>query len=158
MAVKDGASSQEELAQRRSDIRSRVDDSFSIGMSGDRFAVEALADGTSAWYSTLAGTLPDACAALAATIGEGRVDEARRRNQALQPMWELMGRVGSIRVMYALAELLQLSSARPPEPLLPLDYDDMADLRPRLGGRTPGLGVAGCWGAVSPTNLGELRE
>jgi 4-hydroxy-tetrahydrodipicolinate synthase len=128
VAVKDGAHSQEELAQRRSDIRALVDDSFRIGMSGDRLAVEALADGTTAWYSTLAGTLPEACATLATTIAAGGVDEARRRNQALQPMWDLMGRVGSIRVMYALAELLQLSSTRPPEPLLPLDYDDKAAL------------------------------
>jgi 4-hydroxy-tetrahydrodipicolinate synthase len=43
-------------------------------------------------------------------------------------MWELMRRVGSIRVMYALVELLGYSTALPPEPLLPLGYDEKAAL------------------------------
>lgn len=124
--VKDGASSSEELAARRRDILPLVDDTFSVGMSGDSLAVEALIDGAAAWYSTLAGTLPEACARIAGAIAAGNVEEARRQNAALQPMWKLMARVGSIRVMYELAELLELSSTLPPEPLLPLEYDDKA--------------------------------
>ena len=127
-AVKDGANSSAELAERRASIRALVDDSFVIGMSGDSLAVEALIEGSGAWYSVLAGTLPDACAALVGTIADGDLDEARRRDAALHPMWGLMRRVGSIRVMYALVELLGFSTAMPPEPLLPLGYDDKAAL------------------------------
>jgi 4-hydroxy-tetrahydrodipicolinate synthase len=127
-AVKDSGHSHEELAERRASIRALVDESFVIGMSGDSFAVEALIEGSGAWYSVLAGTLPDACAALVSAIADGNHDEARLRDAALRPMWELMRRVGSIRVMYALVELLGLSTALPPEPLLPLGYDDKAAL------------------------------
>jgi 4-hydroxy-tetrahydrodipicolinate synthase len=128
VAVKDGANSHEELAARRADIRPLVDETFRLGMSGDSLAVEALIGGSDAWYSVLAGTLPDACTALVSAIADGRHDEARRRDAALQPMWELMRRVGSIRVMYALVELLGYSTALPPEPLLPLGYDEKAAL------------------------------
>lgn len=127
-AVKDSANSHEELAARRADILPLVDESFVIGMSRDELAVEALIEGSGTWYSVLAGTLPDAASALAAAISDGNHDEARRRDAALQPMWELMRRAGSIRVMYALVELLGYSTALPPEPLLPLGYDDKAAL------------------------------
>ena len=127
-AVKDSANSHGELAARRAEILTLVDEDFVIGMSGDSLAVEALIEGSGAWYSVLAGTLPDACTSLVSAIAAGDYDEARRRDAALHPMWELMHRVGSIRVMYALVELLGYSTTLPPEPLLPLGYDDKAAL------------------------------
>ncbi|GAB3034188.1 dihydrodipicolinate synthase family protein [Parafrigoribacterium mesophilum] len=127
-AIKDSAGSSEELAARRAEILPLVDEDFVIGMSGDALAVEALIEGSGAWYSVLAGTLPDAGTALVKAIADGNHDVARRCDARLQPMWELMRRVGSIRVMYALVDLLGLSSALPPEPLLPLGYDEKAAL------------------------------
>ncbi|MEO7007074.1 MAG: dihydrodipicolinate synthase family protein [Terrimesophilobacter sp.] len=127
-ALKDGANGHEELAARRAEIVPLVGEDFIIGMSGDSLAIEGLIDGAGTWYSVLAGTLPDVCTDLATTIADGNYDDARRRDAALQPMWELMRRVGGIRVMYALVELLDFGTALPPEPLLPLDYDDKAAL------------------------------
>ena len=127
-ALKDGANSHEELAARRGDIVPLVGEDFVVGMSGDSLAIEGLIEGSGTWYSVLAGTLPDACTALVTTIADGNYDEARRRDAALQPMWELMRRVGGIRVVYALVELLGYGTAHPPEPLLPLGYDDKAAL------------------------------
>lgn len=128
VAIKDSAGSSEELAARRAEILPLVDENFVIGMSGDALAVEALIEGSGAWYSVLAGTLPDAGIALVKAIADGNHDDARRCDARLQPMWELMRRVGSIRVMYALVELLGLSASLPPEPLLPLGYDEKAAL------------------------------
>ena len=72
-------------------------------------------------------------------------------------MWGLMRRVGSIRVMYALVELLGHSTALPPEPLLPLGYDDKAALILALEAGQPGVRAAPGAGR-SQTHLRELRK
>jgi 4-hydroxy-tetrahydrodipicolinate synthase len=48
------------------------------------------------------------------------VAEVGRIDRHFQPLWKLFKEFGSIRVMYAAANILSLSAALPPRPILPL--------------------------------------
>lgn len=101
-------------------IRARTPAGFKIGYSGDWGAAEALLAGCDAWYSVVAGLLPVEALRLTRAAQSGATAEADRLNAGLQPLWELFKRFGSLRVMYAIAEVLDLGGAVPPHPLLPL--------------------------------------
>ncbi|MER9106625.1 dihydrodipicolinate synthase family protein [Mesorhizobium sp. M0848] len=102
-------------AQRRT-----LPEGFSIGYSGDWNAAEAMIAGADTWYSVLAGILPEVCMTIVTAAQQGDAAEARRINAALVPIWSLFKEFSSLRVVYALAELLDVCSAEPPRPILPL--------------------------------------
>lgn len=112
------------IADELARLRSRTPDGFAIGYSGDWGCVEALLAGADAWYSVVAGLFPEVCVALtgAATAGDARA--ARAGNDALAPLWDLFRELGSIRVMYAAANIRGISRAQPPLPILPLAERD----------------------------------
>jgi 4-hydroxy-tetrahydrodipicolinate synthase len=93
---------------------------FAIGYSGDWGAADALLSGADAWYSVVGGLLPEAALKLVRAAQVGDVSEVRRIDSDFQPLWGLFKEFGSIRVMYAAADILSLCEAVPPRPILPL--------------------------------------
>ncbi len=93
---------------------------FSLGYSVDWHAAEALLAGGQAWYSVAAGLFPRACQALATAALSGDATQARAQNARLQPLWDLFTEYSSLRIMYAVAQLLELTTCEPPLPILPV--------------------------------------
>jgi 4-hydroxy-tetrahydrodipicolinate synthase len=93
---------------------------FSVGYSGDWNCAEALIAGADAWYSVLTGVLPAPGVAIARAVAEGDHVQARALNAALAPVWALFKAHTGLRVVYALAGILDLADAAPPRPILPL--------------------------------------
>ncbi|OWV85382.1 dihydrodipicolinate synthase family protein [Rhizobium sp. R635] len=102
-------------------LREKTD--LAIGYSGDWGAAEALSSGADAWYSVIGGLLPRTALALTRAAMAGSDGEARRLDGLLQPLWDLFKAYGSIRVIYVLAEHLDVR-AELPRPLLPLGPAD----------------------------------
>lgn len=101
---------------------------LSIGYSGDWGCKDALLAGADCWYSVVGGLFPESAAALTAAAQRGDRDEAERRNAAFAPLWDLCRKGGSLRVIYAAANILGLTEAQPPLPLLGLTSAERADL------------------------------
>lgn len=100
--------------------REAVPAGFPIGYAGDWNVTEALLAGGEAWYSVAAGLFPNSCLALTRAALAGKTEEARRLNGALQPLWDLFKQYSSLRVVYAAADILGITDAKPPRPVLPL--------------------------------------
>lgn len=100
-----------------------------IGVSGDALGATGLLAGCDAWYSVIAGTLPEAAVAITRAAQAGDADEAQSRSAALQPVWDLFAAHGSLRVVASIAEQLGLAS-RPslPRPLRGLTDDQHAEV------------------------------
>lgn len=107
-------------------LRSEVPAGFSLGVSADWHAAEALIAGADVWYSVLAGLFPDQCVRLVRAAQGGKPDLARSLDAQLEPLWALFREFSSLRVMYAAANELKLIDAAPPLPLLPLASRDQA--------------------------------
>ncbi len=97
---------------------------LSIGYSGDWGAAEALLAGADAFYSVIAGFLPDVAMKLATAAKAGDRHRALHLDGQLQPLWALFRELGSLRVAYAAANELELFRGEPPKPILPISDDD----------------------------------
>lgn len=124
-------------AARIGALRTLLPDAVTIGISGDACAATALTHGADAWYSVLAGVLPEVCVALTrAALGVARrggvagADDdgaARALSARLTPIWDLFAEHGSVRVAAAAAEVLGLTASPSlPRPLRPLDAEARA--------------------------------
>ena len=111
-------------------LRQAVPEDFSLGHSGDATITNALNSGSDAWYSVLAGTCPQICLRL----WNARTDPATMDalNADLAPLWSLFTRYGGIRVVYEVANLLDLGPVALPKPLLPLSEEARADIAATL--------------------------
>ncbi|MFC4068508.1 dihydrodipicolinate synthase family protein [Actinoplanes subglobosus] len=100
-------------------LRGLLPAGVTIGVSGDQVAAVSLRAGCDAWYSVIAGTLPD----LALTITRaGSPRQARAASDRLRPLFELFAAYGSLRVVATIAAHLGLTAAGClPSPLRPLD-------------------------------------
>ncbi len=87
---------------RISTLRALVPDTVALGVSGDWFAAEALANGADVWFSVLGGIFPEA----ARRVMDGA---------DFEPLWQLFRRYGGIRVVATAAALRGLTG----EPNLP---------------------------------------
>lgn len=107
----------------------------SLGVSGDGFGAAGLLAGCDAWYSVIAGTLPEEAVAIARAARAGDVEEAQDRSAALRAVWDLFAAHGSLRVTASIAEHLGLA-ARPclPRPVRGLTVDQHAEVAAALGG------------------------
>jgi 4-hydroxy-tetrahydrodipicolinate synthase len=105
-------------------LRSGASDGFAIGYSGDWGAADALLAGADAWYSVIGGVLPNAALRLTRAAQAGDAAETRRIDALFQPFWTLFKEFGSIRVAHTMANILRLTDAVPPRPILPLSADD----------------------------------
>ena len=106
-------------------LRALIPVNVTIGVSGDASAVTGLNAGCDAWYSVIGGLLPDLAVAITRAAQAGNWQEAARLSEKLRPLWALFGNHGSLRVVAAMAELLNLVS-RPclPLPLKALEGND----------------------------------
>jgi 4-hydroxy-tetrahydrodipicolinate synthase len=101
-------------------LRRMTPESFGIGYSGDWGAKDALLAGGDCWYSVVAGLLPEPALALTRAAQAGNATEAERIDNAFAPLWTLFREFGSFRVMFAIAETLDLGPITPPRPILSL--------------------------------------
>lgn len=119
-AVKNPAPDADAVAAELAALRAGAAPGFSIGHSGDWKATEALLAGSEAWYSVVGGLFPEPAMRILRAVRAGDAAEARRLHRSLQPLWDLFIAHSSLRVMYAAANLLGLTDAQPPRPILPL--------------------------------------
>lgn len=108
------------FASEIASLRRKTAENFAIGYSGDWHAGSALIAGADAWYSVVGGLLPHPAAALTKAALENNGAETARIDAMFEPLWTLFRAHGSLRVIYAAANLLGLTTAQPPRPLLPL--------------------------------------
>ncbi|MDK4714230.1 dihydrodipicolinate synthase family protein [Rhizobium sp. CNPSo 4039] len=119
---------QEEIGR----LRQETPKGFAIGYSGDWGAAAGLLAGADAWYSVVGGLLPAEALALTWAAQAGDAAEAERLDRKFQPLWSLFKEFGSFRVMYAIAEALDLCRIDPPRPILPLSAAEKARVRSAL--------------------------
>ncbi len=91
-----------------------------IGYSADWALEPALSCGADAFYSGLAGVLPDAFVALAKVAQAGDAAATSAANARFAPLWELAREFGGLRLSFAIARVLGLTTADMPLPLLPI--------------------------------------
>ncbi|GAB2607621.1 dihydrodipicolinate synthase family protein [Kocuria himachalensis] len=113
----------QEARTRVEEIRAVLPQHVSIGISGDATAAAGMAAGCDAWYSVLAGTLPGPALRITRAALDGRVDEAEAESGRLAPLWGLFAEFGSLRVVAAVAECLDLV----PQACLPLPLHGLND-------------------------------
>lgn len=113
-------------------LRALTPEGFSIGYSGDWGASQSLLSGGDAWYSVAGGLLPAEALALTRAAMAGDRAEAERIDARFEPLWALVKQFGSFRVMFAIAELLDLCRVHPPRPVLPLGADDCLRVKAAL--------------------------
>ena len=123
-AVKMPLPSAVSVASELTALRAGPTGSLAIGYSGDWGAAEALLAGADAWYSVVAGVLPEISMQMVRAAQAGDRQEALRLDGLLQPLWELFRELGSLRVVYAAINELGLGQPEPPRPLLPLSETD----------------------------------
>jgi len=136
VAVKNPSPAPEAAQARVAALRALVPEGFALGYAADWGAAGAVLAGGVAWYSVVGGLLPKPALALMRAAQAGDAAEVRRLDAGLAPMWELFREYGGLRVVYAGANLLGLTDAQPPLPILPLD----AAARARIGAVLDGLG------------------
>lgn len=95
--------------ERISAVRAATPDHVSIGISGDGAAADALSAGCDAWYSVVAGALPEPALRIMRAVKEGRQEDAAAESARLSPLWNLFAEHGSLRVIAAAAEHLGLA-------------------------------------------------
>lgn len=134
VAVKNPGPPPAEAAAKVEALRARVPAGFALGYAADWHAPGAVLAGGVAWYSVVGGVLPRPALALmrAAQAGDGA--EVRRLDAAFEPLWELFRQHGSLRVAFAAANLLGLTQAQPPRPILPLDRSEWPRMERALAG------------------------
>lgn len=98
-------------------LRKRAPSGFAIGFSGDWGAGASLLAGADAFYSVLAGILPQPMLTLARAAQANRSEQVQRLEEAFAPMWRLFRAHGGLRITYALADLLSLPAGVPPAPV-----------------------------------------
>lgn len=90
---------------------------LSIGYSGDWGCKEALLAGADCWYSVAGGLFPEHAVALTAAAMKGDREAADRHDGVFADLWSLFRAQGSLRPIYAAANMMGLTQARPPKPL-----------------------------------------
>ncbi|MEL7228770.1 MAG: dihydrodipicolinate synthase family protein [Pseudomonadota bacterium] len=120
-AVKMPPAPEGDFAGQIARLRAATPDDFVIGYSGDAFIAGALQAGADAWYSVLAGTLPD----MALRLWKAKDNPAQLAavNKNLAPLWALFNAHGSIRVIYEVVNILGLGPYAPLAPQQPLPQE-----------------------------------
>ncbi|MBJ3785730.1 dihydrodipicolinate synthase family protein [Devosia sediminis] len=101
-------------------VRARVEPGFALGFSGDWGMGDAMLAGSDVFFSVLAGTIPGPILALVRAAQSGDAARVRELEGQLAPLFALCKELTSLRVVYTMVDLLGLTTARPPRPILPL--------------------------------------
>lgn len=104
-------------------LRATTPATFAIGYSGDWGAAPSLLAGGDAWYSVVAGLLPEPALRLTRAALKGDADETAAIDAAFAPLWSLFKAHGSLRLMYAVADRLSLPVGDPPLPIMRVRAD-----------------------------------
>lgn len=134
VAVKNPAPPPAEAPAKVGALRRRLPAGFALGYSGDWHAADAVLAGGAAWYSVVGGLFPRPALAMMRAAQAGDVAGIRRLDADLLPLWALFQQHGSLRVVYAAANLLGLTGAQPPRPILPLDATERARVEQAIAG------------------------
>lgn len=116
-AIKMTLPADEDYAAELARLRATTPDTFAIGYSGHWGATASLLVGSAAWYSVVAGLLPEPALRLTRAAQGARRYEAEAMEAAFAPLWALFKAHGSLRLMYAIADRFSLSVGDPPLPL-----------------------------------------
>ncbi len=114
-------------------LRTNTPESFAVGYSGDWGCPKALLAGADAWYSVVGGLFPASALQLTRAAQARNVEEVQRIERHFYPLWELLREFGGLRVMYAAANILSLTDASPPRPILPLKTADQERVAAAIG-------------------------
>ena len=123
-AVKMPLPAQGGISDDLSRLRGALPEDFAIGYSGDWGCAEALLAGADTWYSVVGGLFPEIATQLTRAAQAGHTDEAYLLDARLAPLWDLFIEYGSLRVIYAAARQLGLTTCDAPRPILPLGKDE----------------------------------
>ncbi|RRO13119.1 dihydrodipicolinate synthase family protein [Saccharopolyspora rhizosphaerae] len=119
----------DEAEARIAHLRAVLPSSVTLGVSVDPLAATGLITGCDAWNSVLAGTVPEPAVAITRAAQAGDSASATAESERLQPLWDLLTRHGSLRVVSAIAEVLGLvGHPTLPRPLHGLSSDERADV------------------------------
>jgi len=110
-------------------LRPLMPAAFKIGYSGDRRAADAVACGGDAWYSGMGGVLPGPILKLCLAAQAGDTGEVDRMNAVFAPLWDLCTSLGTVRVVYAIANETGVFDGHPPLPISPLPQNDREAVR-----------------------------
>ncbi|MDB3935690.1 dihydrodipicolinate synthase family protein [Granulosicoccus sp.] len=119
-AVKNPAPSMLMSAREITAKRADLPEDFVLGYSGDALITHVLSSGADAWYSVIAGTLPE----LALEIWSARKEPERlsKLQAQCEPLWKCFNTWGSIRVVPEIARMIGLGTLKLALPLQPLEH------------------------------------
>ena len=120
-----------DLSQEINDLRRVLPEDFSLGYSGDWGSAAALKAGADAWYSVVGGILPSETLALAQAAKADAPDWSALDTR-FGPLWTLFKTHGSLRIVYAIANLQGLTTAQPPRPIFPVDKSVLPEIEAAL--------------------------
>ncbi len=121
-------------SQRIKNLKSRVPEGLTIGISGDAQSAAGILAGCDVWYSVLAGLFPHYSRKLIQAALRGDERETHKLDMALNPLWHFYRRHGSLRVIATLAEILgETASPCLPFPLETLTGEERASLVTVMG-------------------------
>jgi 4-hydroxy-tetrahydrodipicolinate synthase len=131
-AVKNPALPATDITAAHQATLSAVPGGFAVGYSGDWLVADAILAGGVAWYSVVAGTLPEPSVKLMRAAQAGDRAEVERINALFEPLWTLFRELSSYLVVHAIANLLELSPYDPPLPIRPLSQADRQRVKAAL--------------------------
>lgn len=130
--VKMPSPNKEDVRNQLERLKAQMPKDFKIGYSGDPKSADAVARGGAAWYSGMAGVLPKAVLKLCRTAQMGDIAEVDGMNANFAVLWELCQSLGTMRVIYGIANMRGLFDGHPPLPISPLSRMERANLEGAL--------------------------
>ncbi len=118
-----------DFASQIAELRAALPDGFSVGYSADWGCAPAMLAGADAFYSVAAGLWPAPMLRMVRAAQHSDAAEVGRIDATLTPLWDLFKTRSSFRTVHRAANLLGLTTAQPPRPILPLPEAEDDPLR-----------------------------
>jgi len=122
----------QDLSAEVAALRAQLPNGFDIGYSGDWGVADAFQAGADGFYSGIAGVLPEQMMAMARAGQTNDVKEIAVWDDKFAPIWSLCKAHGTLRIVYAIAQVLQLTKAKLPAPLQSLPKEETAKVAKAL--------------------------